>query len=45
MIGVGVIFTGLWVYALIKGPRVEAMMAQREQAATSGGGDESTLPG
>lgn len=33
MIGVGLVFTGLWIYALVKGPRIEAMMAERERAA------------
>lgn len=32
MIGVGLVFTGLWVYSLVKGPRIEAMMAARESA-------------
>lgn len=33
MIGVGVIFTGLWVYCLIKGAKIEAMMAERARLA------------
>lgn len=35
MIGVGLVFTGLWVYCLIKGPRIDAMMAARAQEATA----------
>lgn len=33
MIGVGLIFTGLWVLCLIKGQEVDAMMAARERDA------------
>ena len=29
MVGVGIVFTSLWLCALVKGPRVEAMMAAR----------------
>jgi hypothetical protein len=39
MIGVGVVFTGLWVYSLVKGPRVEAMMARRAEEAPVEGPD------
>lgn len=35
MIGVGLVFTGLWVYSLVKGPRIEAMMAARAQEAAA----------
>jgi len=30
MIGVGLVFTGLWVLCLVKGQQVDAMMAARE---------------
>ncbi|KRE43479.1 DUF4233 domain-containing protein [Knoellia sp. Soil729] len=33
MIGVGLVFTGLWVLCLVKGQEVDAMMAAREQGA------------
>ncbi|MEO6021358.1 MAG: DUF4233 domain-containing protein [Knoellia sp.] len=33
MIGVGLVFTGLWVLCLVKGQGVDAMMAAREQDA------------
>jgi hypothetical protein len=33
MIGVGLVFTGLWVLCLIKGQEVDAMMATRERDA------------
>ena len=33
MIGVGIVFTGLWVLCLLKGQEVDAMMAAREQDA------------
>ena len=33
MIGVGIVFTGLWVLCLVKGQGVDAMMAAREQDA------------
>ncbi|MFC7489242.1 MULTISPECIES: DUF4233 domain-containing protein [unclassified Knoellia] len=36
MIGVGLIFTGLWVLCLVKGQQVDAMMAAREQDAETG---------
>lgn len=31
MVGVGIVFTSLWLYALVKGPRIEAMMAARRE--------------
>ncbi|PRY56288.1 uncharacterized protein DUF4233 [Knoellia remsis] len=40
MIGVGLVFTGLWVYCLLKGRQVDVMMAQRARAADSGDADE-----
>lgn len=33
MIGVGLVFTGLWVLCLVKGQEVDAMMAARERDA------------
>ena len=33
MIGVGVVFTGLWVLCLIKGQEIDAMVAARERDA------------
>ena len=33
MLGVGLVFTSLWIYSLVKGPRIEGMMAERERAA------------
>ena len=33
MIGVGLVFTGLWVLCLVKGQQVDAMMAARESDA------------
>ncbi|EAP99635.1 hypothetical protein JNB_05689 [Janibacter sp. HTCC2649] len=33
MIGVGLVFTGLWVLCLIKGQEIDAMMAAREHDA------------
>jgi len=30
-VGVGIVFTSLWLYALVKGPRIEAMMAARRE--------------
>lgn len=33
MIGVGLIFTGLWILCLIKGQEIDAMMAARERDA------------
>lgn len=33
MIGVGLVFTGLWVLCLVKGQQVDAMMAARDRAA------------
>lgn len=34
MIGVGLVFTGLWVLCLVKGPQVDAMTAARESGGT-----------
>lgn len=34
MIGVGLVFTGLWVLCLVKGQQVDAMMAARESGAS-----------
>lgn len=36
MIGVGLVFTGLWLYCLLKGPRIEAMVAEREREQARG---------
>lgn len=33
MIGVGLVFTGLWVLCLVKGQEIDAMMAARERDA------------
>lgn len=33
MIGVGLIFTGLWILCLVKGQEIDAMMAARERDA------------
>ena len=34
MIGVGLVFTGLWLLCLVKGQQVDAMMAARESGAS-----------
>ncbi|WP_404381822.1 DUF4233 domain-containing protein [Knoellia locipacati] len=34
MIGVGLVFTGLWVLCLVKGRQIDAMMAARESGAS-----------
>jgi hypothetical protein len=34
MIGVGLVFTGLWILCLVKGQQVDAMMAARESGAS-----------
>lgn len=33
MIGVGLVFTGLWLYCLVKGPKAEALAAARTSQA------------
>ncbi|KGN39146.1 DUF4233 domain-containing protein [Knoellia subterranea] len=35
MIGVGLVFTGLWVYMLVKGQETDALVAARERDAES----------
>lgn len=37
MIGVGLVFTGLWVLCLVKGQQVDAMVAARESGTTEPG--------
>ena len=37
MIGVGLVFTGLWVLCLVKGQQVDAMVAARESGAAGPG--------